>query len=455
MKLKHFTLSLVTITLLLSACQKEEQAEIGSDSNVTATPEGRLTRTYDANVPHSWFNLSLKLIKSDTKFTPPVASRALGLTSFTLYESVIKGSIRYRSISASVNGPQIPQTLPLLHDWRLVANKSMHTILTNLFVYTGGLNANAPLWIDSVYNANKNALITGVPQVIVNRSENFGTAVATAIYNWSATDPIGHQAQLRNTDPNYVVPAVAGAWVATPPAFALPVQPYWGQARTFSAGNATAIVMPTNPIPFSTTVGTSFYNAAYEVYQTKNNITPEQNTIALYWADGGGTFTPPGHMIAITKQILEAEGANLEKAALVYCKVGMAIADAFVACWRAKYVHTLQRPITYIKANIDPNWNSLFGTPPFPAYTSGHSTQSAAAATVLTDLYGYNYGFTDQSKVADGFAARTFSSFYNAADEAAVSRLYGGIHYRMDNEAGYECGRAVANNINALPFARF
>lgn len=456
MKRTHLLIVTFLFSVVLFSCQKEETHDSITNSESETIPEGRLTSTYDAAVAHSWINLELKLIKSDSKFTPPVASRALGLAGFALYESTVKGSIRYKSVATAVGAPAMPATIPVVHDFRISANRAMYELMKSLFVYTGGLNnTNAQAWCDSLYNANKIAFTGNQPAVLVNYSENYGLAVGQAIYNWSATDVVGHEAQLRNVDPAYVLPTAPGSWVPTPPAFASPVQPHWGDVRTYSALNASASILPSAPIAYSTTVGSDFYNAAMEVKNAVSNITPTQNTIALYWADGGGTFTPPGHMMAITKQVLTEQGANLEKAALVYCKVGMAISDAFVMCWKGKYNYSLMRPVTYIKANIDANWNPIFATPPFPSYTSGHSTQSAAAATILSNAIGYSYAFTDQTKVEYGFTARSFTSFFNASEEAAISRLYGGIHYSMDNEKGYNCGLQVANNIEAISFNRF
>jgi hypothetical protein len=126
-----------------------------------------------------------------------------------------------------------------------------------------------------------------------------------------------------------------------------------------------------------------------------------------------------------------------------YVKVACALADGFIACWDAKYKHNLIRPESYINQYIDPEWAPLIQTPPFPEHTSGHSAVSAAAATVLTNLYGDNFAFSDSTETEFGIPPRSFNSFQEAASQVGLSRLYGGIHYRRGNEAGLKCGRQV------------
>jgi membrane-associated phospholipid phosphatase len=149
--------------------------------------------------------------------------------------------------------------------------------------------------------------------------------------------------------------------------------------------------------------------------------------------------------------VLRREGASLALAAETYAKVGCAVADAFIACWHQKYVYNLLRPVTYIRAVVDPSWASLLATPPFPEYPSGHSVQSGAAFQVLTDLFGAAYAFTDHSHDARGLAPRSFGSFFEAAEEAAISRLYGGIHFRAAIENGVEQGKCIGQAVSALP----
>src|SRR5438093_6246757 len=188
--------------------------------------------------------------------------------------------------------------------------------------------------------------------------------------------------------------------------------------------NEAGAVDPPTPTAFSTSPSSPFYNAAYEVYNTGLHLSSEQNAIALYWADGGGTFTPPGHNIAITLQMIRNYNLNLYQAAILLAKVGITENDAAIVCWRAKYKMNLLRPVSFIQAYINPSWVPLISTPPFPSYTSGHSTFSGAAAAILSSEIGDHISFTDSSKISDGFAPRSFKNFNEAAQEAAISRLY-------------------------------
>ena len=192
---------------------------------------------------------------------------------------------------------------------------------------------------------------------------------------------------------------------------------------------------------------------ALEVYQTVKNLTAEQQEIARYWSDDAGkTGTPPGHAISVLTQVVRDQHLSLDAAAEAYARLGIAEADAFISCWQTKFATNVVRPITYINQVIDPSWTSPITTPPFPEYTSGHSVQSAAAATVLTALFGDDLAFTDHTHDALGFAPRSYSSFFDMANEAAMSRLYGGIHYRSAIDAGLEQGQCIGQRVVALKF---
>jgi hypothetical protein len=277
------------------------------------------------------------------------------------------------------------------------------------------------------------------------RSVAHGQAVARAILDWAATDGFATY----NNCP-YVPAAVPGAWVPTPPAFnPNPLQPCWGQLRTMAVPAGDACPPPGHP-PFSTDSASELYAKARAVYEVGRGLTEEQQTIATYWADAAGaTGTPPGHWIAITSQIARNERLSLMEAAEAYARVGIAVHDAFICCWRAKYVCNLQRPVTYIQDNIDSGWLPFITTPNFPTYTSGHSTQSGAAAYVPTDMFGRER-FTDTTHTDHGLfpamAPRTFRSFDDAAAEAAISRLYGGIHYEFDNDEGLVTGHCIGQS---------
>jgi hypothetical protein len=207
---------------------------------------------------------------------------------------------------------------------------------------------------------------------------------------------------------------------------------------------------PGGPPAYSEDPSSAFYADAFGTYLAVKNLTPEQLIIARFW----GSISGPGHSMSIAGQIAAQEGADLAMAAETYARVGVAVADAVIACWRAKYHYNLLRPITYIRKLIDPGWTSPLATPAFPEYVSAHSSQSAAAARSLETLYGDNVPFVDHAGDADGFAPRPFPRIYAAAEEAGISRIYGGIHFQSGNLHGQWQGRCVAGIVNALPWRK-
>jgi hypothetical protein len=190
---------------------------------------------------------------------------------------------------------------------------------------------------------------------------------------------------------------------------------------------------------------------AMEVLEVRRALTDEQKAIARFWSDDPMLSpTPPGHWISIASQVLDAQDAGIERRVEVLAKLSVALADAFIGCWHEKFRWNLIRPVTYIKAHLDPSFEPLLITPPFPEYPSGHSTQSGAAAAVLTGLFGDGLAFSDATHEEDGMPARRYPSFWAAAEEAALSRLYGGIHFRAAIDQGLAQGRCIGAYASAL-----
>lgn len=446
----------ITAVVYLSGCSDNNPLTPTQQVNNSETDlikvSGPQTNTYSSDVAFAWYNLELRLIKQTSLgFTPPVSARALGYTGIALYESVVPGMPAYKSLVQQLNGflylPQVNSGDE--YHWPTSANAAMANIVKKLFSNATAANIASIDSLESAFNTIYQGQVT--PEVFT-RSKNFGLQISNTIYRWSAADG-GKDGQLHNTDPNYVPPVGPGLWVPTPPANAPAVQPHWGNTRPMITKNNTT-EQPPVPIPFSTIDTSLFYTQAFEVYNTGNNLTSDQTTIAKFWADGGGSYTPPGHWIAITQIVLTTLNSNLDVSALAFAKVGIAVSDAFISCWKTKYIYNVLRPITYIRNYINSNWSPLITTPPFPEYTSGHSSQSGAAAQVLTDMFGNNFSFTDNSHPELPFTPRTFTSFFDAANEAAISRLYGGIHYRAANERGLECGKFIGRNVSAIQFLR-
>jgi hypothetical protein len=350
--------------------------------------------------------------------------------------------VDYRSLHGLLPAfPPVPTTPRSGLHWPTVANHALGGVVSSLLppVSLG------PAAVDALVNQIDRGHT--IPAPLRRRSIERGAAVAEVVRAW-ASDDGGAEGHLRNFPAEYQVPTGPGLWERTPPGFQpVPLQPFWGGNRPFA--DETCVVPP--PPTYSTHPDSEFFAYAQEVYATSLNLTPDQQAIATFWADDPGTLTPAGHSVSMLRQVLDTEDSSLEVAAQAYLLVGCAVADAFIHCWRAKYQWNLVRPITVIRANIDPGWNSLVTTPPFPEYTSGHSTQSGAWAEVMSAMFGNAYQFTDNTHDDRGLAPRSFTSFRQAAEEAAASRLYGGIHYRFGNENGLAAGGCLGNAAAQLP----
>ena len=438
---RYAQLIAVCSVLVLEACHPNTP-----DPVQPTTPLGKATDQYSADVATQWSKLQLKLAQTTPGNTPPVVSRSLGYAGLALYEAVVPGMPAHRSLAGQLNGltalpkPETGQE----YDWSLSANAAEATILRQLWANTSEVNRKT---IDSLENALLSTGAYSVNEAVVARSITFGKRIGDALFAYSTTDG-GHEGYTRNFPASYVVPTGAGLWRPTSTQL-IPMQPGWGQNRPFVPVNATTD--PVEPLTYSDDPSSPFFAQAMEVYTLNKNLTADQKAIALFWADDPGkTFTPPGHGMSIATQVLQKENANLAKAAETYAKIGMATTDAFIACWRSKYKYNLMRPVTYINQAIDSQWTPLLATPPFPEHTSGHSSGSGAAALILEEQFGAPYAFTDHSHDARGLTARSFNSFRAYSEEAAVSRLYGGIHYRNANEQGLVNGRRIAQNVLAL-----
>jgi hypothetical protein len=440
-------LLLALAAAILGGCRTLESA---APVTVTTPPAPVAAPANDADpeVALAWFDLYLVLVETSPGFSPPVASRAFGYAGLTLYEAVVPGLDGYRSLAGQLNGLQpLPQPdSGRAYHWPAVANAALAAITRDLFSHTTAANLQA---INQLEGRLAAGYAGAVEAAELARSIGQGYAVAEAIHLWSLTDG-GHHGELRNFPDTYIPPAGPGAWEPTPPQFARAMLPSWGENRPFVLESG-ADCGPPPPPAYSEEPGSLFYTQAAEVYDAVNGLTAEQKAIAEFWADNPGeTSTPPGHSMSIVSQVLRQEKATLALAAEAYARTGLAVADAFIGCWNAKYRDNLVRPVTYIRALANPDWEPAVATPPFPEYTSGHSVQSAAAAQVLTDLFGADLAFTDYSHDGRGLAPRSFASFDAFAEEAAISRLYGGIHYRAAIEEGLEQGRCIGRQVSAL-----
>jgi hypothetical protein len=402
--------------------------------------------SYAGTILHDYFKQELEFIRTTPGFTPPVASRALGYSGITAYESVVHGMPNRLSLAGVL--PEL-ETLPLPvngqdYHWPEVANIAMHDVILHFYSNTSLENISGLTALRDEYTVLHEF---EEEASVITASQDFGAALAEAIITYASADG-QPECQFSNFPAEYVPPAGEGLWVPLTGQSAL--QPYWGDKRCFVVPFITNEMIADAPPEFSSDVESVLYAEALEVYEAVNNLTVEEQNIAEYWADGGGSYTPPGHSFSMLRFVMIDENEDLGFASEAYARLGVALADAFVQCWKTKYNYNLLRPITYINNHIDENWTTVVGTPPFPEYTSGHSSQSGAFGAVMTELYGMNYTFTD-STYGDQFGGpRTWNSFVESAEETAISRLYGGIHYPIGNTNGSVSGIMIGNMVSGL-----
>lgn len=400
----------------------------------------------DATVATAWMSLALELVQKTPGFSPPVASRVFGYLGVLMYEAVVP-SLPERS---SLVG-QLPRlnTLPQpnlgqTYHWSTVANSALAHLMGRFFTSAGPEQSAKIAVLDAHMQTVHRRF---VDEATFERSAQHGRVLADAIYTWSLEDGA------KNTS-IYTPSSASGSWQSTAPGHAGPLLPGWGHNQLFVPTTSADCRIP-GPPPYNEAEESAFHTQALEVYAVSRTLTPEQREIALFWSDDPGqTATPAGHWIALLTQILKEQRVPLGMAVEAYAKLGIAVTDAFIACWRAKYDYDLLRPVTYIQRVKDADWLPLLNTPPFPEYPSGHSVQSAAAAEVLTDLFGPTRAFTDHTHETRSLPARSFTSFRQAASEAALSRLYGGIHFRAAIEDGLTLGRCIGVHVLALRWYR-
>ncbi len=442
--------------------QEEKIEVVESETVITQTPIAAKPddRDYDftnSDLAVKWHQLMFDLVEQSLGFSPNVTARAFAYTNLAYYHAILPKNADYQSLSGQIQGFVFPDSLKIkvTNDnfyAPAAANSALFTMVDKLFY-------NAPfIWMEKVY-----ALRDSVNQFYlknqslekVNFSNQYGEKVARFILKFSENDG-GHQAYMRIYDMRYKLPVCQSCFQINRVADLEnmgALHPYWGENRTFVKENTGDLGI--NPkIEFSIYRGTTFYKQALEVYNISREVKPgsEKLQIANFWDDAATfSYTAAGHSVSILTQVLKAKPTDLIKSAELYCKLGIGLNDAFIACWKSKYKHNLIRPITYIKTYIDSKWEAALLTPPFPEFPSGHSVQSAAMATILTAELGESYPFTDFSKYFVG-QPKTFNTFWEAANEASISRLYGGIHFREALEQGKEMGKIVGSNVLKLRF---
>lgn len=433
MKKIGFILAMVSI---LASCTPEQNNE-----SITVTPDDL----------HGAIDRVTEIMIHDI-FSPPVASRIFAYPNIAAYEIVALKNDGYQSLAGQLHDlspipkPDSTQTI----NYELAAIVAHMELSKRLIFSEDRMEA----YRDSLYGIyeEKNP-------PLFKASKEYGLKVADQIGTWMNAD---NYAQTRTMSKFTVNVDDPTRWQPTPPSYAEGIEPHWSEIRPFAIDSAQQF-KPAPPPEFSMDEGSKFYKELKEVYDIGNEIAEEGDTsekiqMAQFWdcnpyvsvTRGHLMFatkkiTPGAHWIGITKIAAKKSDSDFDKTVYAYTKASIAMADAFISCWDEKYRSNLIRPETLINQHIDDNWQPVLQTPPFPEYTSGHSVVSGAASVALTDIFGDNFAFDDDTELPYGLPVRSFDSFRQAADEAAISRMYGGIHYRAAIEVGVKQGRDLGS----------
>ena len=379
-------------------------------------------------------------------FSPPVASRIYAYTNIAAYEVLVKQNKEYHSFYRQLNAfPEIP-----VCKYKICGSLAA----VNAFLIVG----KSLVFSEAIFQDSVTQLLQWYKNKKISRQEYaasllYGQQVADAVMQWAAKDKYKETRSLRRY--NYL--KQEGKWMPTPPVYMAAVEPYWNRIRPMTLDSSSQF-RPALALPFGTDTSSVFYRQAFEVYTVTKHLSAENIAIASFWdcnpfavsTEGHLNFatkkiSPGGHWISIAGIACGNTNADMMKAAAAYSLTAIALFDGFIICWDEKYRSNVIRPETYINKYMDESWRPLLQTPPFPEYTSGHSVISTAAATILTNIFGDKVGFDDDTEVEFGLPLKHFNSFNDACREAAISRLYGGIHYRAAIENGQKQGMNLGN----------
>ena len=387
----------------------------------------------------------------ENNFPPMIASRNYAYANIAAYEVIVAGDSNYNSLSGQIKHlPPMP---------RPDASKKVDFPFASLLAFCKVGNAvtfpegSMDSYVEELKSKAKDA---GMPSDVFENSVAYGNKVADSILSWSKKD---NYAQTRSAA-KYTVTTEEGRWVPTPPMYAQAVEPHWMEIRPLVLDSCSQF-KPARPPKFEPLNKNSlFYQQVMMVKNWGDSLTDEQKQIADFWDDnpfklnvsghvmyGTKKFSPAGHWMNIVGIIAEKQHADFDETVCAYAESSIALFDAFISCWDEKYRSNYVRPETVINKYYDPEWRPYIQTPPFPEYTSGHAVISAATAEILTKIFNDNISYTDTSEAEFGIPPRSFTSVRKAAEEAGMSRAYGGIHYKNSCDVGNTEGKQVGQFI--------
>ena len=438
--MKRFFFRMAWVIFLLPACHESDYINIFHNPDLYCKTEHELNQVVMGN-----------------NFTPVVASRNYAYANIAGYESIAAGyPSRFTSLKGQLNG--------LNEVAKPLSNEKIDFEYASVlaFCWVGQAvtfpEGSMKYYIDSLHTL---AVAHGMPAEMVTGSEDYAKRLSASIIKWSKKD---NYLKTRSAS-KYSVSNIPGRWIPTPPAYSDAVEPHWSEIRPMVMDSSNLFKVPPPP-PFNVKDKNSkYYQEVSYIMKATDALTPEQQHIADFWDDNPGKlnvyghvmfmtkkFSPPGHWMSITGIAAQCAKANFGTTVCAFAKTSIAQFDAFIECWKAKYIYDTARPETVINKYFNADWRPRLQTPPFPEYTCGHSTISAAAAEALTSMFGDKLAFKDTSELEFGIKSRSFPSFRAAATENNWARFYGGLHFHnsciVANAAGKQVGELVVNRLH-------
>ncbi len=442
----RFLMTATAGMVIFTSCVKNEN----TNDSYTKTQE---LKNLPNSVATDWINLSFEMTKKTPGFSSPVAARTYAYIGLAMYEVLVPGMDAYSSMQGKLQGfnrgsMKNPNSYGEI-SWSASMNETMYQLFKKFYINS---TPQALEQVEKLYAKNMAEISTEFSAEIMQHSVQYGKDQANAIFNYSVSDNQS-EAYLNNYPLTYSAPKGEGLWSPSVNTQKRPLQPYWGEVRTFAKHNVRDMEMIAPP-EFSDEKNSKFYSYALEVRNKVENLTRQDEILVSYWnEDQDGTITPAGHMLSILCQLLKSESKDLGFAAFAIMKLSTTLHDATVAAWKTKYTYYTIRPETYIRKFIDNEFLSLSNATATPEYSSGQAAVASAAVEVLGSLFGFNKSFTDKTyenrKDIDG-SPRSYPSFQDMADEVFNSNLLGGIHYRFSLEAGQKQGIEIARDFNAI-----
>lgn len=422
---RNFYVGILLLLAICASCRQEQEVTVNSEDL------------------HEGMEQLTGVIIHDI-FSPPVASRIYAYASIAAYEVMSLQDSTYQSLAGQLNGLEklAPPANPIHYE--LAAVDAFLLTGKALIFSEDRIEAYRQQW-------HQRLLEQGISKELLRNTLAFSQQASAHVLTWSGTDNYKET----RTYQKHSISEAPEQWQPTPPAYMEAIEPHWYKIRPFVLDSCNQF-MPERPTAFSIEKESVFMGDLTEVYETGNNLTTEQKEIASFWdcnpyvmnVHGHVMYatkkiTPGGHWMGIAKIACQKENTSLARTAEVYALTAVSLADGFISCWDEKYRSNVIRPETAINRYLDESWMPLLQTPPFPEYPSGHSVISTAASVTLTALFGEDFDFADSTEVRFGLPVRNFTSFKQAAEEAAISRLYGGIHYMPAITHGVKQGREV------------